>query len=47
MPTLLAFRAGQITSTSVGWVPKTKIQEMAASGTEEATSTAVSSSKAL
>ena len=46
MPTLLAFRGGQITSRSVGWVPKTKIQEIAGSGTVEA-STTVGSSKTM
>jgi thioredoxin 1 len=48
MPTLLVFRGGKITSQSVGWVPKTKIQEMAAEGaTTEATSAAESSKKAI
>lgn len=47
MPTLLAFRGGQVTSRSVGLVPKTKILAIALSGETEPTSSAVSSNKSL
>ncbi len=40
MPTLLVFRDGKLAKRSVGWVPKTKIQELAAGGEAEATSAA-------
>ncbi len=47
MPTLLVFRGGQITSRSVGLVPKAKIQEIAASGATEPADTTPSADKTL